>query len=90
MSEWDLSNHLYFVSFPHKGELGPPHLSTTRDFLTKVDTRRDPSTCNPSKSSPKWETQMVEYEALRKNQAWELIPLPESKNIVGCKLVYKI
>jgi hypothetical protein len=31
-----------------------------------------------------------ELKALRKNETWEIIPLPKGKKHVGCKWVYKI
>jgi hypothetical protein len=32
---------------------------------------------------------VVKYEALIKNQTWELIPLLKGKNIIGHKWIYK-
>jgi histone deacetylase 1/2 len=31
-----------------------------------------------------------EYEALMKNKTWDLVPLPEGKQAIGCKWVYKV
>jgi hypothetical protein len=30
-----------------------------------------------------------EYDSLMKNQTWELTPLPEGKNLIGCKWIYR-
>ena len=31
-----------------------------------------------------------EYGSLIKNQTWELVPLPEGKNAIGARWVYKL
>jgi hypothetical protein len=40
---------------------------------------------------PKWCTAMQEeYDALQRQGTWSLVSPPPSKNIVGCKWVYKL
>uniref|UniRef100_A0A2N9IG27 Reverse transcriptase Ty1/copia-type domain-containing protein n=1 Tax=Fagus sylvatica TaxID=28930 RepID=A0A2N9IG27_FAGSY len=40
---------------------------------------------------PKWCTAMDEkFQALQQQATWSLVPLPTSKNVVGCKWVYKL
>lgn len=42
------------------------------------------------RESVEWIAAMTEeIESLRKNQTWELVPLPRGKKVVGCKWVYK-
>ena len=31
-----------------------------------------------------------EMDALDVNETWDLVPLPEGKNVIGCKWVYKV
>jgi len=36
------------------------------------------------------ESMKVEYEALMKNQTWNLIPYPNGWNVIGNKWIYKV
>ena len=36
------------------------------------------------------EAMKVEYEALMKNQTWDLVPYPIEKNMIGNKGIYKV
>ena len=39
----------------------------------------------------KWDKAMdEEMDALDINETWDLVPLPEGKNVIGCKWVYKV
>ena len=44
-----------------------------------------------SDASENWkEALRDEYNSLRQNGTWELVPLPKGKNIVGCRWVFKV
>ena len=44
-----------------------------------------------AKQNPKWLSAMQEeLQALKKNNTWELVPLPAGKKTVGCKWVYTV
>uniref|UniRef100_A0A2N9EEY0 Integrase catalytic domain-containing protein n=1 Tax=Fagus sylvatica TaxID=28930 RepID=A0A2N9EEY0_FAGSY len=52
--------------------------------------KKPPSYTVASKHS-KWCTAMdEEFQALQQQATWSLVPLPVSKNVVGCKWVYKL
>ena len=41
--------------------------------------------------SDKWKLAMKEeMDSLAKNKTWDLVELPESREVVGCKWVYKL
>ena len=43
------------------------------------------------KHSSQWQNAMdSEYESLTKNGTWDLVNMPENKNLIGCKWVYKV
>uniref|UniRef100_A0A3Q7JC68 Reverse transcriptase Ty1/copia-type domain-containing protein n=1 Tax=Solanum lycopersicum TaxID=4081 RepID=A0A3Q7JC68_SOLLC len=49
----------------------------------------EPKTYKQAASSPKWLCAMeAEYQALRCNCTWTLVPCPPTANVVGCKWVY--
>ena len=38
-----------------------------------------------------WQEAMVEeYDSIRKNQVWEVVPRPEGKKVVGSRWIYKV
>src|ERR1044072_582813 len=53
----------------------------------------DPSTFREALNSPekdRWMGAMQEeMESLKKNETWDLVPLPKGKKAIGCKWVYK-
>uniref|UniRef100_A0A2N9GMZ0 Integrase catalytic domain-containing protein n=1 Tax=Fagus sylvatica TaxID=28930 RepID=A0A2N9GMZ0_FAGSY len=51
----------------------------------------EPSSFTTASKHPQWCTAMnEEFEALQQQGTWVLVPQPPSKNIVGCKWVYKL
>ena len=51
----------------------------------------EPKTYKQAASSPEWLCAMeAEYQALRRNCTWTLVPCPPTANVVGCKWVYRI
>ena len=51
----------------------------------------EPSTAKKAMLDPKWHQAMqAEYVALIKNNTWTLVPLPEGRNPIGCKWVFRI
>ena len=51
----------------------------------------EPSSIAEAQGDPKWVAAMnLEHQALLRNKTWHLVPPPKSKNIVGCKWVYKV
>ena len=59
--------------------------------MHKLSTEHIPNTIQEALNEPKW-TQEINEEmvALEKNNTWKLMPLPEGKKVVGCKLVFSI
>ena len=50
----------------------------------------DPQVFEEAQGNPEWDAAMKdEYDSLMKNQTWELTSLPEGKNLIGCKWVYR-
>uniref|UniRef100_A0A2N9GH47 Integrase catalytic domain-containing protein n=1 Tax=Fagus sylvatica TaxID=28930 RepID=A0A2N9GH47_FAGSY len=51
----------------------------------------EPTTYATASKHPQWCNAMdEEFEALQKQGTWTLVPAPSTKNIVGCKWVYKL
>uniref|UniRef100_A0A2N9EUK7 Integrase catalytic domain-containing protein n=1 Tax=Fagus sylvatica TaxID=28930 RepID=A0A2N9EUK7_FAGSY len=51
----------------------------------------EPTTYSVASKHPQWCNAMnEEFQALQKQGTWSLVPAPSSKNIVGCKWVYKL
>jgi hypothetical protein len=54
-------------------------------------TLTEPTTYATASKHPQWCNAMdEEFEALQKQGTWTLVPAPSTKNIVGCKWVYKL
>ena len=50
----------------------------------------EPSSYREANQCTKWKTAMEqEYESILKNNTWELVELPEGKQTIGCKWLYK-
>jgi len=62
-----------------------------RGFVHVLSSIQVPAGIQEALSDPNW-TQAINEEmgALLKNNTWTLVPLPEGKKAVGCKLVFSI
>lgn len=50
----------------------------------------EPSTTEEALSDPKWKKAMqAEYNALIKNNTWNLVPMSSELKLVGCKWVFR-
>ena len=62
-----------------------------KTFTQTLSSCHIPSSVEEVLSDPEWAQAMQEeLEALKKNNTWKLVPLPEGKKIVGCKWVFSI
>ena len=59
--------------------------------MMKIVQDVEPTCYDDAVGDAKWEKAMdEEMAALDANETWDLVPLPESKNVIGCKWVYKV
>uniref|UniRef100_A0A2N9GV31 Reverse transcriptase Ty1/copia-type domain-containing protein n=1 Tax=Fagus sylvatica TaxID=28930 RepID=A0A2N9GV31_FAGSY len=61
-------------------------------FAAQVDyTNTEPTSYTQASKHSQWCTAMdEEFHALQKQGTWSLVPMPTSKNVVGCKWIYKL
>ena len=60
-------------------------------YMAKVVQDEEPTCFDDAVGNVKWEKAMdEEMAALYENETWDLVSLPESKNVIGCKWVYKV
>ena len=60
-------------------------------YMEKIVQDVEPTCFEEAIGNAKWEKAMdEEMAALDENETWDLVPLPESKNVIGCKWVYKV
>ncbi|GFS37380.1 hypothetical protein Acr_00g0051640 [Actinidia rufa] len=65
--------------------------SSYRSFLSRIHTYFEPRSYKEACNDPhRVDAMNDELTALAKTQTWELTPLPDGKNIIGCKWVYKV
>ena len=51
----------------------------------------EPSSFEEAMEEPAWVDAMVEeYDSIVKNSAWEIVPRPEGKLVVGSRWIYKV
>lgn len=59
-------------------------------FMTKLSEEHDPTHFRDAVKHPKWKQAMDdELEALESNNTWEMCDLPNGKNPIGCKWLYR-
>ncbi|KAM1191970.1 hypothetical protein PS1_012541 [Malus domestica] len=60
-------------------------------FISEVSDATEPSCFRKAVSIPQWQCAMQEeYDSLRAQGTWILVPAPEDRSIVGSKWVYKV
>jgi hypothetical protein len=65
--------------------------SSFTSFLASIHCLFEPSSYKEAILDPLWQQAMdKELSTLHKTDTWDLVPLPPSKNVVGCRWVYKI
>jgi len=65
--------------------------SSFTSFLAYIHCLFEPSSYKEAILDPLWQQAIdEELSALHKTDIWDLVPLPSSKSIVGCRWVYKI
>ena len=58
-------------------------------YMSTVVQIPDPNSFEETKAKKKWVNVMQEeIDALGENKTWDLVKLPNGKNVVGCKWVY--
>ena len=51
----------------------------------------EPSSFEEAVEDPAWVDAMVEeYDSIVRNSAWEIVPRPEGKSVVGSRWIYKL
>ena len=51
----------------------------------------EPSSFKEAVEDPTWVDAMVEeYDSIIRNSAWEIVPRPEGKSVVGLRWIYKV
>ena len=51
----------------------------------------EPSSFEEDMEDPAWVDSMVEeYDSIVRNSAWEIVPRPEGKSLVGSRWIYKV
>ncbi|KAL4324423.1 hypothetical protein GQ457_11G022250 [Hibiscus cannabinus] len=64
--------------------------SLHKSFVNSIDILKEPKSYKQAILHDCWKTTMSEeISALERNNTWELVPLPEGKQAIGCKWVYK-
>uniref|UniRef100_A0A2N9FWE2 Integrase catalytic domain-containing protein n=1 Tax=Fagus sylvatica TaxID=28930 RepID=A0A2N9FWE2_FAGSY len=84
-----LPNH---ISHPMQTRSKSGIVKSKLTYAAIVDyTITEPPSYTVASKHSKWCTAMdEEFQALQQQATWTLVPLPDSKNVVGCKWVYKL
>ncbi|KAM2961779.1 hypothetical protein FF1_031321 [Malus domestica] len=60
-------------------------------FIAAIKDVEEPSTFRTASTSPHWQSAMQEeFNALKTQGTWELVPSPPNRTIIGSKWVYKV
>lgn len=60
-------------------------------FLSRIHAYIEPWSHKEAYNDPNWVNAMNdELTTLAQTQTWDLVPLPNCKNIIGCKWVFKV
>ena len=66
-------------------------MTLNKSLFAKIDNKNEPSSFKEVSKQECWMVSMkVEYEALMKNETWDLVPYPNEKNVIGNKWIYKV
>ena len=66
-------------------------MTLNKSLFAKIDNKYEPSSFKEASKQEFWlEAMKVEYEALMKNETWDLVPYPNEKNVIGNKWIYKV
>lgn len=67
-------------------------LSTSaQERIKSINSYTEPSSYKEAACIPEWvEVMKLEFEALSKNNTWDLVSLPTGKKVIGSKWVYKV
>jgi len=61
-------------------------MTLNKSLFTKIDSKNEPSSFEEASKKECWMNSMkVEYEALMKNQTWDLVPYLNECNVIGNK-----
>jgi len=61
-------------------------MTLNKSLLAKIGNKNEPSSFKEASKQECWmEAMKVEYEALMKNDTWDLVPYPNEKNVIGNK-----
>jgi len=66
-------------------------MTLNKFLVSKIDSKNKPSSFKEALKHECWKEDMkVKYEALMKNQTWDLVPYPNEQNMIGNKWIYKV
>ena len=80
------------TSYPLSSVLSYDHLSNShKSFSLSVSTLVEPTSYTQAVKHAEWREAMHnEITALELNDTWDIVDLPASKHVIGCKWVYKV
>ena len=67
------------------------NMTLKKSLFAKIDNKNEPSSFKEASKQEYWmEAMKVEYEALMKNETWDLVLYPNEKNVIGNKWIHKV